>query len=552
MATIDEENAKTLRKAMDVLVGTDLGSLDFTVSDVTNAYYYTTVLTLKWMPQMPHWMDLSNGGFENDGNAVPLQPIVGGMIPGYAAVISDIGETLSFTVTPTDSSTEEPITIIGFRNGVLTKWTFEGTGARVCTFTGEEDNRLILLRAVVGQAYWFDNENLMSANLQLRSVGTELDNPTLQISEIEFAGYVENDLSEAIASLGKDYPIYYTAGYLGDMSDMRKFYVEELSYEDHVLTVRGQDATKFLDKDYVGRFVGDPSDDYGGGIKKFVDALDYMIELDIDDLPYDNIYTSGEYLWGSCIFLPNKSKRDIIGQAVNLFRISEWDGVEDTYSVYINYVDAGRPKLWTGRTIANVKTLTNIGKPKKIVEPRVNRIVMTIDEPYREASGTVEEVKIRRQAIKTTPKPYYSFTASSGTITRIGPYKYKIVGAGTITISGREITFDGEEFDIQESYKGVKLKLEPFHGLYTPFATGPDQSDWGAGTVDELIDNLLKRSNVLYEFTWRGDPRLQPRDYIKADVDGSGTLIDMTIDTIELNHENGGLTSTILARKGLI
>lgn len=65
------------------------------------------------------------------------------------------------------------------------------------------------------------------------------------------------------------------------------------------------------------------------------------------------------------------------------------------------------------------------------------------------------------------------------------------------------------------------------------------------------LKEMLKRSNVTGSFTWKGDPRMQPRDIIHFHrLDG--TTEDVTIETITLKHEGGGTTAEITYRKGVV
>ena len=65
------------------------------------------------------------------------------------------------------------------------------------------------------------------------------------------------------------------------------------------------------------------------------------------------------------------------------------------------------------------------------------------------------------------------------------------------------------------------------------------------------MENLLKRSPITGSFTWKGDPRMQPRDIIHFHrLDG--TVEDVTIESITLKHAEGGTTAEITYRKGII
>jgi len=61
----------------------------------------------------------------------------------------------------------------------------------------------------------------------------------------------------------------------------------------------------------------------------------------------------------------------------------------------------------------------------------------------------------------------------------------------------------------------------------------------------------MYRSPVTGSFTWKGDPRMQPRDVVNFHrLDG--TVEKITIETITLKHEGGGTTAEITYRKGVV
>lgn len=78
-----------------------------------------------------------------------------------------------------------------------------------------------------------------------------------------------------------------------------------------------------------------------------------------------------------------------------------------------------------------------------------------------------------------------------------------------------------------------------------------------AGTAStELLPDLglkqiAKRSGETGSFTWKGDPRMQPRDFFNFHrLDG--TVEVCTIETISLKHEKGGTQAQITYRKGMV
>lgn len=71
--------------------------------------------------------------------------------------------------------------------------------------------------------------------------------------------------------------------------------------------------------------------------------------------------------------------------------------------------------------------------------------------------------------------------------------------------------------------------------------------------LDESLirQSMLNRSNITMQFTWRGDPRLQPRDVFTLNK-LDGTTVNCTVENISTKHENGGTTQTITYREGII
>ena len=540
MPTLAEENKKILRRSLDVIVGMDIPFEE--ISSVTASGNYSgSSGVINQAPQEPVLMDLSNGGFFNDGLAIPLGDDTGGFV-------SNINTNLVLSVT-LSSASDDDLIVVGYLGGNLIKWTFSGSGASRTVTIPANSKRIVVNRVVCGQAFWFDNSSLVSCNLQLRAVETKVDNPELQMSEIEIEGYEPNDITDVIGYIGTGYPIYYTSGYPGDMAPIRKFYLgESIGFEDHIVKIKGYDATYKLDNDCDGLYFED--DDTTDAYVKIMEVLSNILtnagvqhELDINPYFYDN-----GIIGSRGIFIDKQPTRSIFAYIVNVMRkqpennTSLW-----SESFTINYVDAGIPKLWIGRR-PDFKTLENISKPKVIVDKAIRSISQ--NAYYSILMGdpsTVETVDADGVAIYETQNPYYTFTTNRGTISRLSPYTYKLDANGSATISGRQILFGGSG----SGDYGILPTI-----VYSDANLGEDITlqDWFFNfyITESTFKYLLKRSNISYEFEYRGDPNLQPRDYIRADIDGSGTLVDMTIDTIELKHEGGGTSSTIVARKGFI
>lgn len=551
MATIGNENGKILRKSLDVIVGVDIAQTS--IDEVTPSNNYAgSSGTVNNEPGRVTLMDLSNGGFLNDGEAIPLDTSVKG-------ILSKIGETLTLTITLGESTTK-PVVLYGYLGGQLHKWEFSGSGSVRTITISASDARILITRVVCGDAWWFDNTNLISCNVQLRGVETKVDNPELQMSEIEFEGYEPNNITDKIGYIGTGYPIYYTCGYYGDMSPIRKFYLgEPIEWEDNQIKIKGYDATYFIDSEYSGELVGRAYNVYGngGGFWRYYWLLRDMLESSGVDVTGAQGSVGVPYTDGAMFFVPNISKRKILAQAVNLFHfyVSNPFGTGQI-PLYIDYVDAGRPLLGFNRpAISYVKTLNYISKPRITAEAAIKTIQINV---YRVSiAPNVEEVEtidVDNRMIQSVQNPYVQFFANNGSIQTITPYTFVITANGSTVITGQPIRFSDDSgasftpLSETASTPGETIELEPFY-CQDMFSNG---SVFSSGFWREVLQGLLNRSNILYTFEYRGDPSLQPRDYIQADIDGSGTLVQMTIESISTNHENGGTISTITARRGLI
>lgn len=66
---------------------------------------------------------------------------------------------------------------------------------------------------------------------------------------------------------------------------------------------------------------------------------------------------------------------------------------------------------------------------------------------------------------------------------------------------------------------------------------------------EKMLSVPMHRSNITGSFTWKGDPRMQPRDVVEWErLDGTTTPI--TLENITLIHEGGGTMAEITYREG--
>lgn len=167
------------------------------------------------------------------------------------------------------------------------------------------------------------------------------------------------------------------------------------------------------------------------------------------------------------------------------------------------------------------------------------------------SSQPIETVNTKGTSIRSTSDPYYSFSTSLGTISKITPYTYKLKANGDANVTGRPIRqYDPTDndywtpFKVGSMYPGVEtITLNDFYGLQEGLSQGGMYSSFWYNALMQL----MTRGRSLYTFTWRGDPKLQPRDLLR--VQTRGVYAKLTIESITLSHEGGGLVSQIVARE---
>lgn len=562
MFTIKDENKKPLRRALDVLCGIDAideASIIPTISDGAQTIPYTFApfpenARIEAIGLRASIMDLSGEGFALDGSCIPAQTEAlpdsgkyGWLTPFYSdaeGYICNASGRCSITVYPNyDGLTSivamdaaiDAKNIIASEPVVYTRW--------------KPNTRVIFDRIVPGIAFQFTNSELVECTLNLRGVETTVDNPTLQTSEIEIEAYAPNLPDDAIMQILEDSPIYYTSGYPGDMSPIRRFYLSgDIEYNESVIKLSGEDSTKFLEGEYPGKYIGGTSANASSMHDYFLAIQDIITGAGIDVEVTDTWADGYQSIPCMASFLDDRSKREHIAQAVNIYSFDSTFVGGTPYDAYINYVDAGIPKLWTYKR-ESIYDIDAVAEHSKKYEPRINRLEMSMFGLWVGASQEVETVQANGARIRNVSDPYYSFTTSKGTVSKITPYTYKIKNSGTAVVSGRPIVFeDWNDTSVpnnpvvaEREGRGVTVTLDELHGF--PIISDSAGQTYLAGIG--MLGTIIERSRVLHTFTWRGDPKLQPRDYIR--VDG----IEMTIDTVTLEHSEGGLKSTITAREGL-
>jgi len=591
MATIAAENRKHLRQAMRVECGFQETSDEPTsITPIGNAADLEGLENLERSHYTTIIMDLSGSGFLNDGEAVPMQTDTDSYRYGYIsedATKSDGTFETPFGLTLTAGEDWDYVTLEvmgqhGDKQTVLIEPVWVGGSTTIYLDTWTPGERVYIVGVFLGKAWLWNNESLLGVNLDLHSVNTELGGE-LEVSSIEIQAYETTDYTQIIGRVPIGSPIWYAAGYPGDMSEIRRFYLSEtITWDDNVLTVHGQDASMLLDNVEVPVVCMQ----YGSGwyvddvvAERIRDALDTISYTEVGTVPVHGIHDSQPTI------LDAKAARSIISEYTGMFR--------DEGYLRATYVDAGRPTLTFGE-VGNNWTIyaDEISDLNVVVENNKNTLQIVLPEYYPQYNASIEEVqatagKIYYVTLDPPCSPSNVFISPTPTSSeQISCSLFKFVAAATTnyTISGYEIIPNlldaNNPYDVSNSEKGETYDF----GFEMPLFVLDDDTS----LTKYSLAGLLNRSNICYEFTYRGNPHIQPRDVLNVEIavwedqmitiDGLlpaedlypaenlypygvyekarkmvRTWVTMTVDTVTLEHtDSGGLTSKIKARKGAV
>lgn len=133
------------------------------------------------------------------------------------------------------------------------------------------------------------------------------------------------------------------------------------------------------------------------------------------------------------------------------------------------------------------------------------------------------------------------------------------------------VTTDEQEYVISTGLNGITVAPEEYIWDGHILAKSAFSNSELKILPDEGLKAIANRSDVIGSFTWKGDPRLQPRDVVDLvdwqelqddngdqlqTEDGVDLLADdptrITIENITLTHEGGGTISQITYREGVV
>lgn len=592
MTTIAEENRKTLRKSVSVYCG--LREMSDEPTSITGLQYmniYRGLANLGDSMYPTILMDLGGNGFQNNGDAVPMKPDTDSFRYGY----------ISREAAKADGTFDNPpgvYVVAGQKPQYITlelrgqygesslvmvepTWPTYGTYTRVHVDKWEPGERVYIVGVYLGKAWIWDNSNLLSVSLDLHSVNTEIGGE-LEVSSIEIQAYEPEDYTDIIGRIPLGAPIWYAAGYDGDMSKTRSFYLSEtITWDNNTLTVKGQDASGLIDN----KEVPIEAKNYGAGFW-IEDIISDRIKSALDGITLEEVWTpTHNYLTDpQVIMYETTAARSIISQFTGILR--------DDEVLKITYVDAGRPTINYGDAPTWTIYADEVSDLNIVVERNKNEVGLVIPEYYLQYNSEIEQVEATAgmtyfvELDPPIPANNVSITPTPTSYEQISCSVLKFVAAATTTYTIKGYETFGNLLDANNPYTVSNSEIgESYKFDFTLplFITTGNES-----VTKQSVPKLLERSNILYEFTYRGNPHIQPRDVLNVEIatwetdyktaTGLYPALDlcpdvdlypyatykkvrkmvkrwevMTVDTVTLEHsQGGGFSSKIRARKGVV
>ena len=586
MPTINAENAKNIRTPFEVHCG--LSKLTDEVLSFSGSGA-KVMGTLQTNTSLRKLADLSGGGFPLDGSCESYD--LATMADG-AGMRSQVGGGLVLTVA---CATVIPaITIRGRGTGVIqdgtTTYDFRdglvfpiNAKTKTLTITNSDPAARLEIESVhPGVEFAFDNDSLVSCTVSLRS-DLSLTKPTWKGSEIEINAYWPDDVAEVVSSMGDGSRIWYYAGYTGDRSETRYFYLaEKASQKDHVLTIKGEDASSALDRECPAEALRFTSRSAARGLYRQLEQ--YVTGSGIQLRHKESIPALiGASTVKSTLLVQQGNARNLVAAVMSLAHVdltavgggqfwpvyvdagiptlrhskptAKWDIYEEDCGSVVRSAERDIRTLQPDKADYGLTSTCAVGKKVEVAKfggcVKGKRTTKTLDDGFY-VGMTVDPGTVEWQsANKLTFIPGQMWKTKKAT-------KYK-------KVKGKKV-----KYTVEQKVKKVNKGTVKVYGYQvTPTRLAKTQSVKRPGVTEEtqvLVYGQLKaadalvfpnygcvlgRSNLTGSFTWKGDPRMQPRDVFTFHrLDGTTELC--TIESITLKHQGGGTSADITYRKGVV
>lgn len=604
--TISTQNALQIReRPMDVFVTLQTGGSARISSYAPQGSYKSYDSTLgNTAYSMRNVADLAGEGFPLDGSYELYDPSeTPSTSDGKLGLRGNAGANLVVKITA--SATLAAITIATRGVGTISVGgtSYPSTGLNVIpigsasatlTLTPAEVNgRAEVDYIVPGVTLTATSETLTRCTLALRGNLDVIDH-TWEESEIEIEMYYPYDISSAFAYVQNNWPITYQAGYDNDMSEVRRFYLSEpVMQQDNIITIKGVDASYLLDQKSLQEQWFTVNNNYS--IKALYDKFVSAVQGAGIKLVKKQSISGTNSGAKQYAILPEMTARDFVSSVMNLTLSHRTSGV----SKAVQFVDAGIPAIeyGDGTNFGSIWTLnkSDLGDWQEVRERNISEIRTSSDDhnfaegialaPIISPGGRLESKKSlfgtpngkfyttesgqpqgyqavkKDQWIETSYDGYYYGVAfeelnvvintpsgfkgrakSDSSIKNISPQHWEVKGEphayGTRIALGKGT----KAFSNPNGLPGHSIEMEPFVYGYITDMDGESLFNYAS---------LFNRSTHTVSFTWKGDPRMQPLDYLRIidDTKAGNPVTWYRVAGIELSHEGGGTTANFTARE---
>lgn len=574
--SIQTNNALQIRKPFEIYCGmtAELNtSISFTVTGNVKAQdsnLNEALLNRGWA--MRNIADFAGDGIPLDGTTELYNENVPASLEAGKVGIRSNTNAGTITITGT-ASRELPAITIEFTGGegTVTCGTFT-TNIRpsvvvplnsttfTVTIAHTANERCEIASIVAGVVVNFTTADIVRVNLDLRS-DLEIMNPSFEISSIEIQAYYPDDISEAITNIGDNMPIWYYSGIDGDYSPVRNFYLSEaVTEENNVITIRGEDASSRLDDSDVTiqqittTYATAARELYKWFVGRITDAGITLRSKEANPGTFPDPYPSE----GNTVVFLDGSARDHVANIMAMARCPD-------YGFYPVFVDAGIPTVrWSQPAPIWDIYETECGNVQRSVDRNISKITTrseygVLSFVYQETDEwlIIEEnvnVRANKRVTKNFSEWYWKYRVAHK---KNNDFVWALLDSvqwisdytGKVTLYGMTLEPQVTAKSVLPSRWGMP-KRSGYTANYDPLAIGALYYGYGSDIFPN-VRHLFERSNQGGKFTWKGDPRMQPRDVFNFHrLDG--TVEVCTIENIELTHEGGGLTADITYRTGVV
>lgn len=585
MSAIDTQNAKQIRDPMVISCGIAARpSIDLTFSSITGFLLEdtnpsTSLDTEEW--PILAVTDLQGDGFPLDGTCVFYESITGSE-DGKIGLQTNIGGTGSLTVSA--SSVIPALTIYTSGEGTITAGgvAYEARGVNVITVNATSisltfastnaETRMEVQTIIPGINLSWTNEDIVSIELNLRS-DLSIEDAQWPVSEIEIQAYYPDDISESVSSIADNVPIWYTGGYAGDMCSDRRFYLSEpVTMEDNIVTIKGVDAShKLREKKLAAQILNTTS-----GSGRYALYVQMMHAIQNAGISLRSKESAPDKTSGTV-------ERSLIFKAGNTDRIiQDVMNLAHTGTFWPTFVDAGIPTLthtkpsaiWdiyeedcgdveriADKNVASIRSTDEFGLHSRVVRSddlqEIARRKVSAGTRYSQNAGGgyywVLRVSNATNVTQTAESIWWTAVQST--------QEYESTSSGINPNTGQTYTSTETSYLYESVVKGKSAAITELADSVTPAVKRAGMSMVVSPIAYGQVFNesvflypnyvyLFNRSNITGQFTWKGDPRMQPRDvftFHRLD----GTTETCTIESIMLRHDGGGTVAKIAYRLGV-